>query len=147
MVLKGYRAANDTLQRSVLANKAQTAYHSAVGLDPENRDAQTSLGTVTVEGGGAPMKGIQILLGVVEKDPENAAANLARGKFSMQSGQYETARERFLKVVNKKPGGEVYYYLGEAYRKLGDKKKAIVANETTKKTEEGHEEKKGGEKN
>src|SRR3546814_9363112 len=78
------------------------------------------------------MKGIQILLGVVEKDPENAAANLALGKFSMQSGQYEKARDRFLTVVNKKPGGEVYFYLGEAYRQLGDKKKAIEAYETTK---------------
>ncbi|HEY9561691.1 MAG TPA: tetratricopeptide repeat protein [Anseongella sp.] len=132
MLRDGYRAANDTLQRSFLANKALTAYQSAVDLDPENLDAQTGLGTVTVEGGGAPMKGIQILLGVVEKDPENAAANLALGKFSMQSGQYEKARDRFLTVVNKKPGGEVYFYLGEAYRQLGDKKKAIEAYETTK---------------
>src|SRR3546814_10439453 len=73
MLRDGYRAANDTLQRSFLANKALTAYQSAVDLDPENLDAQTGLGTVTVEGGGAPMTGIQILLGVVEKDPENAA--------------------------------------------------------------------------
>src|SRR3546814_1720052 len=84
------------------------------------------------------MKWIQILLGVVEKGPENAAANLALGKFSMQSGQYEKARDRFLMVINKKPGGEVYYYIGEAYRPLRDKKKAIEAYETTKRRSEEH---------
>lgn len=128
----GYKSAADTLQQSFLVDKALISYRNALELAPENLEAQTGLGAVTVEGTPAPMKGIQLLLGVVEKDPGNAPANLTLGKFSMQTGQYEKARDRFLTVVENQPGGEVYFYLGEAYRQLGEKEKAIAAYETTK---------------
>ncbi|QEC51767.1 tetratricopeptide repeat protein [Anseongella ginsenosidimutans] len=130
---EGYKTMSDTIQRSFLVDKALSAYQHALQLDPENLDAQTGLGAVTVEGTPAPMKGIQLLLGVVEKDPGNPGANLTLGKFSMQTGQYEKARDRFLTVVESQPGGEVYFYLGEAYRQLGEKENAIAAYETTKK--------------
>lgn len=128
----GYKSAADSLQESFLVSKALYAYEQALELDPENLEAQTGLGAATVEGTPAPMKGIQLLLGVVEKDPDNPGANLTLGKFSMQTGQYEKARDRFLTVVESQPGGEVYFYLGEAYRQLGEKEKAITAYETTK---------------
>lgn len=129
----GYKSSADTLQEQFLVEKALYAYEKALELDPENLQAQTGLGAVTVEGTPAPMKGIQLLLGVVEKDPGNAGANLTLGKFSIQTGQYEKARDRFLAVVENQPGGEAYFYLGEAYRQLGEKDKAITAYETTKK--------------
>lgn len=129
---KGYKSVKDTVQESFLVNQTIAAYEQALELDPENLDAQTGLGAVTVEGTPQPMKGIQLLLGVVEKDPDNPAANLTLGKFSMQTGQYDKARDRFLTVVENQPGGEVYFYLGEAYRQLGEKEKAISAYENTK---------------
>lgn len=130
---EGYRMTKDTLQRSFLVDKALLSYQRVLDLDPENLDAQIGLGAATVEGTPAPMKGIQLLLGVVEKDPENPEANLTLGKFSMQSGQYEKARDRFLTVVENQPGGEAYFYLGEAYRRLGENEKAVAAYEKTKK--------------
>lgn len=128
-----YKATDDTLQRNFLVDKALLAYGNALELQPENLDAQTGLGAVTVEGTPNPMSGIQLLLGVVEKDPENPKANLTLGVFSIQSGQYEKARDRLLTVVKSAPGGEAYFYLGEAYRNLGEKEKAAEAYETTKK--------------
>lgn len=128
----GYNSVSDTVQRSFLVDQALVAYQNALDQNPENLDAQTGLGAVTVEATPAPMKGIQLLLGVVEKDPGNPGANLTLGKFSMQTGQYEKARDRFLTVLESKPGGEVYFYLGDAYRQLGETEKAIDAYETTK---------------
>lgn len=129
---KGYKSVSDTVHEAFLVRQAITAYEQALELDPENLNAQTGLGAVTVEGTPAPMTGIQLLLGVVEKDPGNPAANLTLGKFSMQTGQYDKARDRFLTVIENQPGGEAYFYLGDAYRQLGETEKAIEAYENTK---------------
>lgn len=130
---EGYKSARDTLQRAFLIEKALLSYKNALESDPESLDAKTGLGAVTVEGTPNPMGGIQMLLQVLEKDPENPKANLTLALFSIQTGQYEKARDRLLTVVRKAPAGEAYFYLGETYRNLGEREKAIEAYETTKK--------------
>ena len=79
------------------------------------------------------MQGIQLLLDVVKKDPENIAANMNLGIFSIRSGQYDKAIGRFTTVVKTAPGADAYAYLAEAYEKTGDKAAAITALQKAKK--------------
>jgi tetratricopeptide (TPR) repeat protein len=79
------------------------------------------------------MQGIGLLLQVVSKDPNNLKANFSLGLFSMKSGQYQKAINRFKTVVSIKPGGEAYFYLAQAYQNLQLKKEAIEAYIQSKK--------------
>lgn len=128
----GYKTTRDSTQRQFIIRKAQLAYQQALELNPGDLDAKTGLGTVLVEGTPDPMKGIQMLLKVVEEDPENVKANLTLGMFSIQTGQYDKALERLLTVIRNEPSGEAYFYLAEAYRASGDKEKAVEAYQKTK---------------
>lgn len=129
---EGYKTTRDSTQRSFFIHKAQLAYENALELDPGNLDAKTGLGAVLVEGTPDPMKGIQMLMDVVEEDPENVKANMTLGMFSIQSGQYDKALERLRTVIRNEPSGEAYFYMAEAYRASGDKEKAVEAYEKTK---------------
>lgn len=116
-----------TAQPTYLANAVE-AFEAARKLAPDNLDAKTGLGTAYVNGGApSPMQGISLLLEVVKQDPNNRNANLNLGIFSMKSGQYDKAVERFKTVVAQKPEVEPYFYLAESYKQLGKKKEAIEA--------------------
>ncbi|RYY35543.1 MAG: tetratricopeptide repeat protein [Sphingobacteriaceae bacterium] len=116
-----------TAQPTYLANAVE-AFETARKLAPENLDAKTGLGIAYVNGGAqGPMQGISLLLEVVKQDPQNRNANLNLGIFSMKSGQYDKAVERFKTVVAQKPEVEPYFYLAESYKQLGKKKEAIEA--------------------
>jgi uncharacterized protein HemY len=78
------------------------------------------------------MKGIGLLLEVVKQDPNNLKANLNLGMFSMKSGQFEKAVERFKTVIAQKPEVEPYFYLAESYKQLGMRKEAIAAYQKCK---------------
>jgi uncharacterized protein HemY len=78
------------------------------------------------------MQGIALLLGVVKQEPNNRAANLNLGLFSMKSGQYEKAIDRFKTVIAQKPEFESYFYLAETYKQLGRKPEAIAAYQKCK---------------
>jgi len=128
----GYQNANDSLVVKHLATNATEAFEMVLKLDPENLDAKTGLGTCYVETTPNPMQGIAMLRDVVTKDPENVKANLNLGMFAMRTGQYDKAEKRFLTVLKKAPDAEVYFYLGETYKNLGQKQKAIEAFQKTK---------------
>ncbi|MCO4293382.1 tetratricopeptide repeat protein [Solitalea sp. MAHUQ-68] len=128
----GIASISDSLVVRFVADKAIDAYQQVLNLDPENLDAKTGLGICYVENTQAPMQGITLLRGVVEKDPENIKANYSLGLFSMRSGQYDKAEKRFITVLKKAPSGEAYFYLGETYRNMGEKAKAIEAYQKAK---------------
>jgi uncharacterized protein HemY len=73
------------------------------------------------------MKGIRILKDLARRHPENAEVQWHLGRFSIRSGQYEKAAERFEKVVALAPRTyqDAYLYLGKTYATLGDTSKAI----------------------
>jgi uncharacterized protein HemY len=77
--------------------------------------------------GSPPMKGIRILKRIAEEHPEKAEAQWHLGRFSIRSGQYEKAAERFEKVLSIAPQTyqDAYLYLGKTYATLGDTAKAI----------------------
>jgi len=100
-------------------------YNKALEIDTANFAALTSLGVAYVEGasilGEMPMKGIGILLDVVNKDPKNVDALTNLGYFAIQSGQYDKAIARFETVLEiDSTNAEAYIYLTDTYLSQGN---------------------------
>ncbi|MFD0795192.1 tetratricopeptide repeat protein [Mucilaginibacter litoreus] len=127
-----YRMSQDTAAQGAFVVNAVEAFEQATKLQPENLEAKTGLGVAYVNGGGMPMQGIALLLDVVKKDPNNHDALLNLGMFSMKSGQFDKAVERFKTMVSQKEEVEPYFYLAESYKQLGKKDEAIAAYERCK---------------
>jgi tetratricopeptide (TPR) repeat protein len=127
-----YQTIEDTIAKAGLVQKAINAYKKALALKPGSLDAQTGLGVAYVGGTPNPMEGIQLLLDVVKKDPENVKANMNLGLFSIKSGQFDKAIERFKTVIAKKPDAEAWFYLASSYESIGNKNEAIAAYEKSK---------------
>lgn len=128
-----YKFSQDTLARQAFLRHGAEAFKNALKLEPESLEAKTGLGISNVNGAAAsPMEGISLLLEVVKKDPTNRNANLNLGLFSMKSGQFDKAVERFKTVIAQKPEVEPYFYLAESYKQLGQKSNAIEAYEQCK---------------
>ena len=128
----GYQNFKDTTATSTLLNKAIYAYNKALELDPKSLDAQTGLGVAYVTGTKNPMQGIQLLLGVVKVEPKNLKANMNLGMFSMKSGQFQKAIERFKTVIEVNATPEAWFYLGTSYENLDMKSEAILAYQKSK---------------
>lgn len=128
----GYQNYVDTTVTSGLVNGAINAYNKALELNANSLDAQTGLGVAYVSGSANPMEGIQLLLGVVKEDPKNLKANTNLGLFSMKSGQFQKAVDRFRTVIDVKPTPEAWFYLGTSYENLGQKAEAILAYQKSK---------------
>lgn len=127
-----YENTQDSLVRPALMQKATHAYQVAVELDKNSLDAQTGLGVAYVNGSANPMQGITLLLGVVKEDPKNIKANMHLGLFSMKSGQFDKAVDRFKTVVAQKPDPEAWFYLASSYENQGLIDDAIMAYLKTK---------------
>ena len=88
---------------------------------------------ITLTRGENPMAGIMLMRKVLEEDPNNVRAQFQMGLFSLQSGQYEKAVERFNTVKALDPERtETLLYLGHAFAQLGQSEKAIEHFETYK---------------
>lgn len=129
---EGYQNFRDTTATAGLLNKAISAYNKALELNPKSLDAQTGLGVAYVSGTQEPMKGISLLLGVVKEDPKNIKANMNLGMFSMKSGQFQKALDRFKTVISVSPTPEAWFYLGTSYENLGMKSEAVLAYQKSK---------------
>ncbi|NGM73450.1 tetratricopeptide repeat protein [Sphingobacterium sp. SGL-16] len=124
---EGYTNQQDTALASALNKLAIESYQKAVDLDANNLAAKTGLGASLVTGSNNPMAGIALLREVVQADPKNLDANKTLGLFSMQSGQFDRAIDRFKTVIEIKADAESYFYLATAYEKIGQKSEAIAA--------------------
>ena len=127
-----FKVSQDTTMQGALVANAVDAFEHATKLQPANLEAKTGLGVAYVNGGGTPMQGITLLLDVVKQDPNNHDANLNLGMFSMRSGQYAKAVQRFKTLIAQKEEVEPYFYLAESYKQLGQKQEAIAAYEKCK---------------
>ncbi len=127
-----YKLTQDTLAQPVFTQNAVHAFENALKLKPNSLEAKTGLGVAYVNGGATPMQGIGLLREVVAQDPDNLNANLNLGLFSMKSGQFEKALDRFKSVLKQKPDFETYFYLAESYKQLGRKNEAIAAYQKCK---------------
>lgn len=129
---EGYQNFRDTTATAGLLNKAINAYNKALELNPKSLDAKTGLGIAYVSGTQEPMKGIGLLLGVVKEDPKNVKANMNLGMFSMKSGQFQKAVDRFKTVIEVQQTPEAWFYLGTSYENLGMKSDAVLAYQKSK---------------
>lgn len=127
-----YQQTADTIMQPALVQKAIRAYQEADKLQPNTPEVKTGLGIAYVNGTSNPMQGIQLLLDVVKNDPKNLKANLNLGLFSMKSGQYEKAVDRFKTVIAQAPSAEAWFYLASSYENMGMKSDAIGAYLKTK---------------
>jgi tetratricopeptide (TPR) repeat protein len=84
---------------------------------------------VALVNGEDPMRGIMMLREILEEDPDNAEAHWHLGLFSVQSGQYDKALERFKKVVELDAEGfpDAWFYLGRTYATLDSIDQAITS--------------------
>lgn len=127
-----YQSIKDTVIMPSLVAKATSAYERALALKDDDLDVKTGLGIALVNGGVAPMAGITRLLEVVKIDPKNVKANMNLGLFSIKSGQFDKAIDRFKKVLDVQQTPDAWFYLATCYENTGEKKSAIEAYEQAK---------------
>lgn len=131
--IKAFESTQDSIAQPALLQKANASYKNALEKDSTNIEAKTGLGVTIVNGLGAPMQGIAMLLEVVAKEPKNVKANMNLGLFSIKSGQFDKAIPRFNTVIAAAPTPEAYFYLGTALENLGRNKEAMNAYLSSKK--------------
>ena len=128
-----FRASEDTVLRNEIAAYVIDSYEEALQLDENNSDLSIKLASAFMDGTNEVMKGVTLLLSVVEKEPKNIKANLILGRYGMLSGQYDKAITRLETVVEQDSlNAEAYFYLAEAYNIQGNREKAIELFEKTK---------------
>jgi len=123
----------DTSISDNLLNFAVQSLEKAIALEPKNVSAKMLLGTAYVESGLEPMKGVGLLKEVTEQEPDNLEAQILLGRFSLQSGQYDKAKERLEVVLKKEPNNaEAIYFLAFTEAELGNKGRALQLIELCK---------------
>lgn len=117
----------DSFVRSQVMGHAISALKNTIDLAPENLDAKVELGVTYLESGTMPpMAGIGLLKDVEQQNPNHIKMLFYLGYFSMQSGQYQKAIERYSRLTELKPNEANYWqYLGQAHLLNGEKEKAI----------------------
>jgi tetratricopeptide (TPR) repeat protein len=107
------------------ATEAISVLNEVLKINPNNNSAQIALATCYTNGTGEPMKGIQMLLGMVRKDSNNIPAALTLGAMAMKSQQWPKAIARFEGILQKEPKNkEAMYSLAESYKSSGNTAKA-----------------------
>ena len=125
LFLNNLRAQDNPALKNWMANQSRDLFERAEILNPDNDSTKIGLGATYIFGGsGGPedvMKGIQKILEVTRRDSLNMYAQLMLGLGGIESGQYDRATQRLLKVVHYDPGNlEAVLNLGEAYERMGN---------------------------
>lgn len=124
----------DSSRAKSLGQEAEKIYTEILTQNPKNIDTKAKLGVIYVSSNAAaPMKGINMLLSVVEEDPNNEFALYNLGFFSMMRGAHDKAIVRFEKLLETHPRNiQAWMHLAESYETLGKNKKAYEALEKVK---------------
>lgn len=122
----------DNAQKTNWYSEARACFEKATELDPEDLEIQVDLGVCLIEGasflGTPPMEGIGILKGVEQKDPNNIKALINLGYFSIKSGQFDKAEQRFNQVLEiDDKYAEAYLYLADLHERQ-EKYEAAMAD-------------------
>ncbi len=126
LFLNNLRGQDNPALKSWMSTESRDLFERAEVLNPDNDSTKIGLGATYIFGstGENPanvMKGIQTILEVTRRDSLNMYAQLMLGLGGLESGQYDKAIGRLLKVVHFDPGNlEAILSLGEAYEKTGN---------------------------
>ncbi|MBC8045217.1 MAG: tetratricopeptide repeat protein [Fimbriimonadaceae bacterium] len=105
---------------------ARYCFEKAMDIKPEDTEAKIGLATVLVQGTNQPMDGILMLRKIDNEDPGNVKVNMVLGNFSIMSGQYDKAIERFTTVLEKDSLNlQARYLMAESYLGMQDTINAI----------------------
>lgn len=125
----------DQRQKTAWYGLSKDCFEKAMALAPDDLGIKVDLGVCLVEGasflGVAPMQGIGLLKEVEQADPNNIKALVNLGYFSVRSGQFDKAEERFNRALEVDSEYiEAYLYLADLYEKQQQTGKAIEVLKT-----------------
>jgi predicted Zn-dependent protease len=120
------KGASEELKQKLFL-RASEYYNSVDELEANlSTDQLMNYAICLVETGTNPMQGIGILNNISQREPENYKVQLNLGYFSVKSGQFDKAEQRFLNVLEIEPKFvEAYLYLGDVAETVKDYDKAI----------------------
>ena len=114
----------DRESANIYGEKARYYFEKLLEDDPDRLDIKNKL-AMTYISSANPMQGITLLREILETDPENENGLFNMGILAIQSGQYESAGERFKNLVSLYPQNlQAQFYLGLCYFESGEKDKA-----------------------
>lgn len=117
---------DDPAIRNWMSAEAIKGFKKSLEINPNNDTVKIDYALFHIDLLGQPMEGIQILLEMVEKDPDNIPVNIILGKMAIESGQLDKAIERGQHVLRLDPKNlEGHLFLGEAYKRHNEIDKAI----------------------
>jgi predicted Zn-dependent protease len=92
-------------------------------------DAKVDEAVAIIQSGeGAPMQAIGMLLEVLQENPDHEKALLWLGNFSMMSGQWEKAVDRFHHLTKIRPEVEMYWFnKSQSLLQMGDTTAALTS--------------------
>ncbi len=118
----GANSLNEMIREQCL-KKALEVTENAISLDPGESRHRVNLALVYTEipPAGDPMKGIQMLLSMNEKDPDDVLVINTLGRLAMRTGQWERAKDRLEHAIELDPSnGNTVCLLSDVYAQLGD---------------------------
>ena len=119
--------------RTNIVYGARYCFDQAETQKPMDLDARIGKASVIVEGTTNPMEGVMMLREIDASNPGNEKVNLQLGRFSMMSGQYDKAVQRFTAVLEKDSLNlQSRFLLAQSYLGLNDTVKALQALEEAK---------------
>lgn len=121
------RREEDPARQEWQRSRAIELFEKAILLQPENDSLKVELASCYVLGNSPDImeKGIKPLKEIVAKDSTNMQAQLVLAIGGFNSGQYDKAIERLLKVTAAEPNNiEAVAYLADAYAAMKDRANA-----------------------
>lgn len=126
VLVSAYKSTEDSVILNNLITFALRSYEDAVQKDGNDVELKIKLADAYVQGSQEPMKGIGILRELADSLPNNVPVLLALGRLSIQSGQYDKAKERLQKILQLEPQNtEALYFLAITEAQLGHDEEAV----------------------
>lgn len=125
--LYAVKGVNDQKIKEFSTNHAVKAFENAVSLNPTEVSYQVNLATCYTENPPQdnPMKGIQMLLGLDKKYPDNPVVLNTLATLAIKTGQYQRAIERIEKVLEVDPSNQDAICLAAiAFKEIGELEKS-----------------------
>lgn len=127
-----YKNYSDTLVTNNLLTFALASYETALESNKEDIAVRMKLAEAYVES-PKPMDGIVIMREILDSLPNYTPALMTLGRLSLQTGQYDKAKERFVKILETNPvNTEALYFLALAEEGLGNIEECIRLLEVCK---------------